>query len=135
MATKFRVMGATIMMLGALLVLIPWYFFPVCVVGWIVPGMGLHGCHGTLLAVTALGAMAMAGGMVPLIWPNWKTVYLASGLGLVTAFLAVLFPLAITGLCHGPNMPCRIGTLPALEVWSLFMGIVSFAGFALARRR
>jgi hypothetical protein len=46
----------------------------------------------------------------------------------LTAGLAVLgglLPAALIGVCPGPSMPCRVGTLPALMVLSAFFFLFS----------
>ena len=135
---KARVVAIMIMIWGALLILIPWTIFPVCGIGPNAAGtmasIGYHGCQGTLRAETALGLIALGLAAVPLLWPQRRPLLIASLGGLLIALLAILFPTVITGMCRVPTMPCRMGTLPALIIVSVLLGLCSAAGLALSRK-
>ncbi|HUT52522.1 MAG TPA: DUF4418 family protein [bacterium] len=134
---KARAVGIAVVALGVLLVLTPWVIFPVCGVGRFAPGPGIapgmHPCHGTLQAETVLGAAAIVIGFIPVLWPRKKAVLGASLGAAAVAVLAVLFPLAITGLCKVVTMPCRLGTLPALETVATLMMLAAALGLTVYR--
>ena len=135
---KARSIGIALAALGVLLVLTPWVLFPVCGVGRYAPGPGIasgaHPCHGTLLAETALGAAALVLGLFPVLWPGKNAVLGASIGAAVVAALVVLFPVAITGMCKVVTMPCRLGTLPALETAATLMMLTAALGLAVYRK-
>jgi hypothetical protein len=134
---KARMVGIALMVLGLLLVLTPWVIFPVCGVGRYAPPPGVvtgtHPCHGTLQAETVLGAAAMVIGLIPLLWPQKSSVLWASIAAAALAVLAVLFPLEITGLCRVVTMPCRLGTLPAVETVATLMMLTAALGLTVYR--
>lgn len=135
---KAKAMGIALAALGALLILTPWYIFPVCGVGRYAPGpgmpLGVHPCHGTLSAETVLGAVAIIMGLIPLFWPHKRTVLAASISSAVIAALAALFPLAITGMCKVATMPCRLGTEPALYTVATLMMLTAALGLLAYRK-
>jgi len=135
---KPRAIGIVIMILGALLILTPWYIFPVCGVGRYAPPagalIGYHGCHATLRAETLLGAVTIILGVLPLLWPQRKALMAATWASVGVAVLAVLFPTVITGLCKVATMPCRLGTLPALETVATLLVINAIFGLLIYRK-
>jgi len=99
-----KVLGVSIIVMGALLILTPWVIFPVCMKGRNAPPKGLevgslmsHGCHDTLRAETALGVVAIGIGVVPI-------------------------------------MACRIGTMPALATLAVVMGLAGLIGLIVSIR-
>ncbi len=133
-----RALGITIIVLGVLLILTPWYIFPVCKVGRYAPPEGVqlggHGCHDTLKAETALGGLAVIIGFLPVIWPRKKALLAASTAIVLIALLVALFPTVITGMCKVPTMPCNTGTLPALIILSILFGITGVSGIIVFRK-
>ena len=126
------------MLLGILLILTPWYIFPVCGVGRNAPApgepIGHHTCFRTLKAETVLGAITILISIMPVLWPLRKIVLGASLGSLVIAVLVILFPTAITGLCKMPTMACRVGTLPALVTVGILIGIAAAIGLISSRK-
>jgi hypothetical protein len=45
-----------------------------------------------------------------------------------------LYPTVLIGVCPGPSMPCRAGTLPALVILSGFLLLVSVVGFLSSQK-
>jgi len=125
-------------LLGIIVILIPWVLFPVCGIekgAFLVGNLpGYHGCHGTLKAVTALGGVAVLAGIVPLLLPRRQAVFASSVVSLLIAALVILFPSVITGICSMPTMPCRLGTLPALVTAGIIMGIAGITGIFISKR-
>ncbi len=137
-STKWRILGAVTVVLGVLMVAVPWVVFPVCGVGRYAPPagqpVGHHGCHGTLDAETIIGIIIAVIGLVMAIRPRQRIVFVSSISVCILAILAVLFPIAITGVCKMSTMPCRLGTVPALVTASLLMGATALAGLLLSRK-
>jgi hypothetical protein len=133
---NYRILGASIAILGILLMLTPRYIFPVCGMGKVgaAPGPGWHGCHGTMEAEAALGAAVAALGLVPIIWPRRRAMLTASLGALIAYALAIIFPLYITGLCRMPTMPCQKGTFPAIVALALLLAVAGIAGRVPSRR-
>lgn len=132
-----RLIGIVIVILGLLLLLTPWYIFPVCGKGRHAPGPGMvdkpHRCANSLYAETALGILTVGIGALALARPRRKILSATSASLLVVAALVSLFPLWITGMCKVATMPCRIGTLPGLILIAVLLAITSVAGMVQAR--
>jgi hypothetical protein len=105
------VMGVVFIALGCLVALTPWYLFPVCDVS---EGASMR-CGYTARAETGVVAplIILAGAMLP--FSKTKGLVRAVGIfGFGLGVLVLLLPTYTIGMCQGPDMPCRIGTLPAL---------------------
>ncbi|MCP4600415.1 MAG: DUF4418 family protein [Proteobacteria bacterium] len=137
-STKWQILGAVTIVLGVLIVAVPWAVFPVCGVGRYAPLdgqlVGHHGCHSTLYAETIIGIIISAIGLVMVIWPRQRTVFVSSISVFILAILAVLFPVAITGVCKMSTMPCRLGTVPALVTGAVLIGAIALVGLAQSRK-
>lgn len=133
-----RYVGVAIVIMGMLVILTPRRIFPVCGVGRYAPLAGgpvvHHACHNTLKAGTALGVAAIIIGLIPLVRPLRKTVFWSSIAAIGISALVVLFPASITGVCKMPDMPCRIGTLPALVTVAALMFMVGVIGLLGCRK-
>jgi hypothetical protein len=105
------VMGALFIALGGLVALTPWYIFPVCDVS----GGASMRCGYTARAETGVVAPLII--LIGAILPLSKTKESRGAVGIFgfgLGALVLLLPTYIIGMCQGPDMPCRIGTLPAL---------------------
>ena len=133
-----RGLGVLIIVWGLLLILVPWVIFPVCGVGRYAPPpgqpIGVHACHGTLKAETALGILTIVLGVVPLLWFRRGVVILVSAAAVVDAVLVILFPTVITGICKVPTMACRMGTLPALVILGIILGLTGMSGLVIGAK-
>ncbi len=133
-----KAFGAVIVVLGLLIILTPWYIFPVCGKGRHAPPpgtpIGVHGCHKTLKAETVLGLVTIGVGFVPIVWPRKKAALGAAAATMVLAVLVILFPTAITGMCKVKTMPCLTGTLPALWILTFIMAVAGAGGLLVARK-
>ena len=132
-----RLIGTVIIILGLLIVLTPWYIFPICGRGRYAPGPGLidkpHRCTNTLYAESALGILTIAVGGIALRSASKKNMIVVSASLMVLAIMVCLFPLRLTGLCKMATMPCRMGTLPALITISIMMAITAVSGMVQAK--
>ncbi|MCP4605802.1 MAG: DUF4418 family protein [Proteobacteria bacterium] len=137
-STEWRILGAVTIVLGVLMIAVPWVLFPVCGVGRYAPPdgqpVGHHGCHGTLGAETIISIIIAAIGLVMTIWPRQWIVFVSSISVFLLAILVVLFPIAVTGVCRLSTMPCRLGTVPALITGAVLMGATAFIGLMLSRK-
>ena len=116
---KLSVSGLLLIVLGVVIVLTPWYIFPVCEV------YGLYAksasganmimpCGYTARAELGLGTVVALAGTVLLVAKSPET---KRALGLLSAALGafvVLFPTVIIGMCANMTHPCEEGTKPAL---------------------
>ncbi len=116
--------------LGLLIVLTPWYIFPVCV-GMVqtVSGAAVHmKCFWAGVAASSAGGVIAAGGLFMGLFRS-PGIRAGIALMLVPAGLYVaLIPSFIIGVCPGETMPCHIGTLPALLLPSVLAILVGAAG-------
>jgi len=118
-----RILAGILILLGILVVLTPWYIFPVCEIkGVSDTGMadmhtnpGTHmKCWYTAEAETGVGVLIILTGLALLALPG-RVSRKASGIaGGILGVIVILVPTVLTGVCNTPDAPCRIGTLPAL---------------------
>ena len=132
-----RLIGTVVIILGLLLILTPWWIFPVCGKGRYAPKIGTiktpHKCTNTLYAESALGIITLALGVAALARPSRKSVFTVSCLLMAVAILVSLFPLWLTGVCKMSTMPCRTGALPALVTISVMMAVTAVSGMVQAK--
>ena len=135
---KAQVWALVLVLLGVIVVLIPWYLFPVCGVGRYAPPAGtlasMHGCSNTLKAATVLGVLAMCTGILPLFVKQRWAVLTAAVSATVIGALLILFPTAITGVCMIPTMPCVFGTKPALIIAGIVLLLAGGVGGLLIKK-
>ncbi len=106
--------GVVIMAAGLLYIAVPLFLLPVCEH---TPGMMAMKCFWTARAELGLGALIIFGGLLSCFSSAERRI----GLSLMvaaTALLGAALPLFVIGVCPGPAMPCRAGTLPALLLLS-----------------
>ncbi|MDR0842197.1 MAG: DUF4418 family protein [Acidobacteriota bacterium] len=106
--------GIPVVLLGILVAIGPRTVFPVCG-GWEDPSM--H-CHWTALAETGVGGVLALLGLGLLLCGRDEFAAALHWAVFLNALLALLFPVALTGVCPGTGMSCRLLTLPALVVLS-----------------
>jgi hypothetical protein len=135
---KSQVWALVLVLLGVIVVLIPWYLFPVCGMGRYAPPAGtlarMHGCGNTLKATTVLGVLAMCTGILPLLVKQRWAVLVAVASAFVIGALLILFPTAITGVCRMPTMPCVFGTKPALIIAGIVLLLAGGVGVLLIKK-
>jgi vacuolar-type H+-ATPase subunit I/STV1 len=135
---KSQVWALVLVLLGVIVVLIPWHLFPVCGVGRYAPPAGMlsrmHGCDNTLKAATVLGVLAMCTGILPLLVKQRWAILIAAALAAIFGVLLILFPIAITGVCRIPTMPCVFGTKPALIIAGIVLFLAGGVGGLLIKK-
>jgi hypothetical protein len=134
-----RIVAGFLILLGLLIILTPWYIFPVCEIAeksgniQVAAGSGNDlnmnsgshmTCWYTAEAETGSGALAILVGLVLLAWPNRESRrslgIITIGLGVVT----VLFPTYLIGTCTDTDTPCNIGTKTALIILGILTVII-----------
>jgi len=129
--------GALLVILGILVILTPWVLFPVCEMEglFLKTASGVQmpmKCGWTARAETGMGALiVLAGGM--LIARHTPETRQAVGVFTIAfGVLVVLFPTFLIGMCALADHPCRMTTLPALELLGVIVVIIG--GFLLWKR-
>lgn len=127
--SKINGTGALLVFLGIVVILVPWILFPVCEMGGLyiqaVSGMQFPmPCGWTARAESGIGALiVVAGGL--LIARNTPETRQAAGVfTLALGALVILFPTVLTGMCKVASHPCRLTTLPVLEILGILVIIV-----------
>ena len=126
-----------VVILGLLVVLTPFYLFPVC------RAMPLSDsgasapmkCFWTARAALGVGGMLVVSGLSLFFVKNPGTRLGLAFAPLCAGLLAILIPNQLIGVCPGETMPCHMGTLPALSVWGLFSVLAAVCIGISARRR
>lgn len=137
---KYNIWALGIVLLGIIIILIPWYIFPVCGVGQYAPPAGtpvkMHGgCSNTLKAATVLGVLAVFTGLFALALRQHTARLAAVVSTAAIGILLILFPTVITGVCRVPTMPCVFGTRPALISAGIVMIAAAIIGGLLNRNK
>jgi len=119
-----------LIILGVLVVLTPWFIFPVCEIKGVSdtsmadmntnPGTHMK-CWYTAEAETGVGALIILTGVALLALPGRISRKTAGIIGGILGLIVILVPTGLVGVCSTPDSPCRIGTLPAL----LLLGAVT----------
>jgi hypothetical protein len=124
-----NVYGALLVLLGVIIILIPWIIFPVCEMegSYVVTSTGMKlpmTCGWTARAETGIGALiVIAGGL--LIARSTRETRQAVGIFTIAmGALVILFPTVLIGMCKVATHPCRMTTLPALEILGVIVIIV-----------
>lgn len=139
--TRNLIVTGIFILLGLLIVLTPWYIFPICEIaeksGTMQMGTssdnamnmntdsGAHmTCWYTAEAEAGTGALVILVGLVLFALPNRDSRrslgIIAIGLGVIT----VLLPTYLIGMCtSSPDTPCNIGTKPALILLGVLTAI------------
>ncbi|MDD1683155.1 MAG: DUF4418 family protein [Methanoregula sp.] len=135
--TRSKGIGALLALLGIIVILVPWVIFPVCEMEGLyvqaVSGMQFPmPCGWTARAETGIGALiVVAGGL--LMARNTPDTRQAVGVfSLALGALVILFPTVLTGMCKLASHPCRMTTLPALEILGVIVIIIG--GYLLWKR-
>lgn len=114
------IIGLICILLGGLVIAIPWALFPVC------PHDEMKmACFYTAKAETGVGAMIAAAGILYILFKN-KGIRIGLGLAqILNSALIIALPLWLTGICKMSTMVCRIGTYPAWLVAGILLCAVS----------
>jgi hypothetical protein len=121
--------GVLLVILGILIILVPWIIFPVCEVegSYMISSTGMKvpmTCGWTARADSGVGALiVVAGGL--LVARSSKETRQAVGIfSIAMGALVVLFPTILIGMCKVATHPCRMTTLPALEILGVIVIII-----------
>lgn len=148
---RLPLFSGALIILGVLIILTPWYIFPVCEAQGITshamsaapmgtghgasmnPGTGaLMKCGYAARAEAASGALVILTGLTLFALRNRDSRRASGifsiGLGAVT----ILIPTVLIGVCASADAPCRIGTFPA---WILLGILTIVAGILLVLAR
>ena len=124
-----NVYGALLVLLGIIIILTPWIIFPVCEMegSYVVTAAGAKlpmTCGWTARAETGISALiVIAGGL--LIARSTRETRQAVGIFTIAmGALVILFPTLLIGMCKVATHPCRMTTLPALEILGVIVIIV-----------
>lgn len=124
-----RGVGVLLIVLGIVVILTPWFLFPVCEV----EGMYLKTASGTQMpmkcgwtarAETGMGALIIVTGGLLAARTSRETRQAAGVFSIATGVLVILFPTVLIGMCALADHPCRMVTLPALEVLGVIVVII-----------
>lgn len=125
--TSRLVLGLTILVLGVLIALGPQYIFKIC---------EQHHAHSTTTCFWTAQALLGVGGVIAVLGAAitfLKGIPLLAGLSLavlLNSILAFLIPNLLIGVCPEANMDCRVATLPALNILTILLIIISAASTA-----
>ena len=129
--------GALLVLLGILVILVPWFIFPVCEIHglYLQAASGMQfpmTCGWTARAETGVGALiAVAGGL--LIARGTRETRQAVGIfSIASGVIVILLPTVLIGMCKLADHPCRQLTLPGLEILGVVVIVVG--GFLLWKR-
>ena len=124
-----KILAGILILIGLLVVLTPWYIFPVCEIAeksgtmqmdaGSDNGMNMNSgthmkCWYTAEAETGVGALIILTGAALLALPGRVSRKTAGIIGGILGLIVILVPTVLVGVCSTPDAPCRIGTLPAL---------------------
>lgn len=129
--------GALLVLLGVIIALASWVIFPVCEMH----GLYVETKSGTKLpmpcgytgrAETGIGGLIVVAGALLIARSTPDTRQAVGVFSIATGVLVVLFPTYLIGMCKLADHPCRILTLPGLEV--LGVAVIIIGGFLLWKR-
>jgi hypothetical protein len=124
-----KILAGILILLGVLVVLTPWYIFPVCEIAEKSGAMQMNDgsdngmnmnpgthmkCWYTAEAETGVGVLIILTGVALLALPGRISRKTAGIIGGILGLIVILVPTILVGICSTPDAPCRIGTLPAL---------------------
>ncbi|MFA6332373.1 MAG: DUF4418 family protein [Methanoregula sp.] len=122
-------LAGILIVLGALIIVTPWYIFPICeaegIPSHLASSMSMSTagdtsagtimkCGYTARAEIAVGALVILAGLTLLALPGRDSRRAIGGTVIGLGVVTVLIPTVLIGVCSAANAPCRIGTLPAL---------------------
>lgn len=124
-----NIYGGLLVLLGILIILTPWIIFPVCEMegSYVVTAAGMKlpmTCGWAARAESGVGALIVVAGGLLIARSSPETRQAVGIFSMVTGALVVLFPTFLIGMCKVATHPCRMTTLPALEVLGVIVIII-----------
>jgi hypothetical protein len=125
--------GALLVILGIVIMLTPWVIFPVCEMygNYMDMGMGMEmgakvpmTCGWTARAETGMGALIVVAGGLLIARSTPETRQAVGVFTIAMGVLVILFPTFLIGMCRMAEHPCRVLTLPALEILGIIVILV-----------
>ena len=113
--------------IGTLIILIPFFLFPVCgdtlelVSGRAVPMR----CYWTAQSELAIGSCIIAAGLIHIFLHHSQAMAAISILTAILGIIAFLLCTFLIGVCQSVSMPCNAGTRPALIIASVLVVLSS----------
>jgi hypothetical protein len=135
--TQAKGIGAVLVLLGIIIILTPWFIFPVCEQHglFMVLQSGVKmpmPCGWTARAEAGIGALIAVAGALLIAKPTQDTKQAVGVFSIAAGLLVILFPTVITGMCKLADHPCRTLTLPGLEI--LGAAVIIIGGYILWKR-
>ncbi len=129
--------GALLVLLGIVIILTPWIIFPVCEMegSFVVTASGTKlpmTCGWTARAETGIGALIVVAGGLLIARSTPETRQAVGVFSIAMGALVILFPTVLIGMCKVATHPCRLTTLPMLEVLGVLVIIIG--GYLLWKR-
>jgi len=121
--------GALLVFLGIVIILTPWIIFPVCEVqgSFMQTASGMKvpmTCGWTARAETGVGALVILAGGLLIARSTPETRQTVGIFSIALGALVILFPTVLIGMCKVAEHPCRMTTLPALELLGVIVIII-----------
>jgi drug/metabolite transporter (DMT)-like permease len=129
--------GALLVLLGIVIILTPWIIFPVCEQYgiYVITQAGTKlpmTCGWTARAESGIGALIMIAGGLLIARSTPETRQTVGVFSVALGALVVLIPTVLIGMCKVADHPCRVLTLPALEILGIIVILVG--GYLLWKR-
>ena len=141
-SNRLLLLSGILIVLGALIIVTPWYIFPICEAKGVTShstssmSMGAAGdtsagtsaatimkCGYTARAEAAVGALVILAGLTLLALPGRDSRRALGVIGIGLGAVTLLIPTVLIGVCNAADAPCRIGTLPALILLGVLTAI------------
>ena len=124
-----NVYGALLVLLGVIIILTPWIIFPVCEMegSYVVTSTGMKlpmTCGWSARAESGIGALIVVAGGLLIARSTRETRQAVGVFTIAMGALVILFPTLLIGMCKVATHPCRMTTLPALEILGVIVIIV-----------
>jgi hypothetical protein len=124
-----NVYGALLVLLGIIIILTPWIIFPVCEMegSYVVTQTGMNlpmTCGWSARAESGVGALIVVAGGLLIARSTRETRQAVGVFTIAMGALVILFPTFLIGMCKVATHPCRMTTLPALEILGVIVIIV-----------
>ena len=122
-------LGALLVLLGIVIILAPWVIVPVCEQygNYVTTTTGTKlpmPCGWTARAEGGVGALIVVGGGLLIYRSTPETRQAVGVFSVAMGILVILFPTVITGMCKMADHPCRMLTLPVLEILGIIVILV-----------